>query len=533
MRYVFRGALRVLALWLVMPSAAASGRTAFSDTVHAYRMLAEWRFEEARTIVARLEKTAPNSAETRYLRAELAFIDGAYDRVPSLLDSVEDSVANGNVGRLRELANSTFSVTRAFAHRVSSRGHFTIFYPPGKDEVLVDLISDTLETAYDVLGADLGVFPSRRLRVEILAKPSDLAKLSPLTTSEIETTGTIALCKYGKLMIVSPRATLFGYPWLDTVVHEYTHYLVSRASHDQVPIWLHEGLARFQQTRWRKPPMVALSAADEHLLASALERAKLISFDEMHPSMAKLPSQRAAALAFAEVYTMVAYIHERVGYQGIRELLALHRNGRGSTRAVADVLGVSWKRVQRDWKSFLRGRKLQVSSGLVGRASARRIRFDKRGRTTSGRAENVGIDEISGREARRYARLGGMLRARGMADAAAVEYEKALAASGRAEPFLATKLSRTYLDLSRYDKAIELAEPLVRADENDAAPAVTLGLAHLAQGHLDTARAAFEAALRVSPFDPAVRCSLADIYRDLKHASRAERERHACELLRP
>ena len=41
--------------------------------------------------------------------------------------------------------------------------------------------------------------------------------MSTLTEKEIETTGTIALCKYGKLMIVTPRATVFGYPWMDTL----------------------------------------------------------------------------------------------------------------------------------------------------------------------------------------------------------------------------------------------------------------------------------------------------------------------------
>ena len=90
--------------------------------------------------------------------------------------------------------------------------------------------------------------------------------MSPLTEAEIETTGTIALSKYNKLMVVSPRATLFGYPWMDTLAHEYTHLVVARLSHDTVPVWLQEGIARFEQTRWRRPPEVALSATEQALL---------------------------------------------------------------------------------------------------------------------------------------------------------------------------------------------------------------------------------------------------------------------------
>jgi tetratricopeptide (TPR) repeat protein len=409
-----------------------------------------------------------------------------------------------------------------------------MYYPPGKDEILVDLAGEVLEAAYRAMGEDLGYHPSEPIRVEFLSRPRDLARMSPLTEKEIETTGTIALCKYGKLMVVSPRATIFGYPWMDTLVHEYVHYVVSRLSHNQVPIWLHEGLARFQQTRWRKPPDGTLSSMDEHLLATALAKRKLISFKEMHPSMAKLPSQEAAALAFAEVFTMVTYLHQRAGYQGIRTMLELTRDGKSAQRAVAEVLGVPWPRVERDWKAYLRGLGLKPSKSLASRASSRRIRFDKDG-DKKDKGDNVGVDEVQSAKARKLARLGGMLRARGMSEAAAVEYEKALAITGPGDPFVAGKLSRTYLELSKYRQAIELARPLAAADENDASVFVTLGLAHQALGQLDEARVALEAALRVSPFDPAVRCGLAEIYArsgaPADHAARARREQRACQSL--
>ena len=109
------------------------------------------------------------------------------------------------------------------------------------------LAGEILDTAWETIGTDLGYKPADPIRVELLGAPSDLAKLSPLTEAEIETTGTIALSKYNKRMVVSPRATIFGYPWMDTLAHEYTHLIVSRISQDTVPVWLQEGLARFEQ----------------------------------------------------------------------------------------------------------------------------------------------------------------------------------------------------------------------------------------------------------------------------------------------
>jgi tetratricopeptide (TPR) repeat protein len=527
-------ALAALAACLFGAPPAEARNPLAGEYIKAARLLRDWRYEEARVLLGTLETRAPNAAETRYLAAELAFAEGAYPRALTLLEGVDDDVAGGNVGMLRALAGSTLEVTKEFTSRPSAGGHFVIWYAPGKDEVIAELAGDVLEAAYRELGADLGYYPSEPVRVELLGKPADLARLSPLTETEIETTGTIALCKYNKLMVVSPRATLFGYPWMDTLVHEYVHYVVSRLSHDTVPVWMHEGLARFQQTRWRAPPTTALTAMDAHLLGTALKQRKLISFDEMHPSMAKLPSQEAAALAFAEVFTMIGFLHERVGYAGIRQAIALQREGRSARRAVAEVLDMPWTTVERDWKAYLRrldlGPQRAVAQAMSGRA--RRIRFDKGGE----HEENVGVEEVASAKAQKHARLGGMLRARGMLEAAAVEYEKALAAApggqdALAQPFIASKLSRTYLDLGRPADAIRLAGPLAQADENDAGPTVTLGLAYLATQRPDEARKSFEAALRVSPFDPTVRCKLGELYTAAGQEDLARREREACARL--
>ncbi|WP_428267617.1 peptidase MA family metallohydrolase [Haliangium sp.] len=502
------------------------------EFITAARMLRDWRYDEARELITALEQRVPDAAETRYLGAELAFVEGAYARTLDRLDGVADELAAGNVGTLRGLAASSLEVTKGFTSLRSAGGHFEIWYAPGPDEVIAELAGDVLESAYEVLGEDLGYRPAQPVRVELLGRPAELAQLSPLTESEIETTGTIALCKYNKLMVVSPRATLFGYPWMDTLVHEYVHYVVSRLSHDTVPVWLHEGLARFEQSRWRAPAEVSLSAMDEHLLATALAERRLIPLDDMHPSMAKLPSAEAAAQAFAQVFTLVGYLHQEAGYAGLRRVIELQRDGKSARRAVAEVLDAPWRRVERGWKGYLRRLDLSPRRALAGRAQGRRIHFDKGGESR----ENVGVDQVAGARAQRHARLGGMLRTRGMVEAAAVEYERAMDAvrSGGDElgdPFIAAKLSRTYLDLGRFQDAIDLAAPLAEADDTDAAPAVTLGLAYQATERPDEATRAFEAALRVSPFDPTVRCRLADLYHGAGRARLAQRERQACRRL--
>src|SRR5262249_7576563 len=285
-----------------------------------------------------------------------------------------------------------------------------------------------LDAAWLAIGDDLGLKPADPIRVELLGAPSDLAKLSPLTETDIETTGTIALSKYNKLMGVSPRATIFGHPLVDTLAHEYTHLVVSRLAHDTVPVWLQEGLARLEQTRWRKAPELQLSTTEQALLSAALRKGRLITFDEMHPSMAKLPSQEAAALAYAEVYTLVGWMQSKIGYAGIRGALASQRDGKSARRAVAEAMSLTWSEVEKQWRAHLKPGARKARAGKP-------IKFAKGGIDS----ENVGVETVNLR-ARKHARLGGMLRARGMLDAAVVEYEKALAVGPDA--FVSGKLAR-------------------------------------------------------------------------------------------
>ena len=509
-----------LAAALVTPAGARRDRTVTGDVIKAARFLQTARLDEARALLGDLEKRAGDSVEVKWLRAELAFQTGDYAGAIKSLDKVPDDGVDGLVGPTRKLALGTLAVTETFTEARSPKGHFVIRYAPGPDATIAALAGEVLDAAWDTVGEDLGLRPADPIRVELLGAPADLAKLSPLTEGEIETTGTIALSKYNKLMVVSPRATIFGYPWMDTLAHEYTHLVVSRISHDTVPVWLQEGLARFEQTRWRRPPEVMLAATEQALLATALRKGRLITFDEMHPSMAKLPSQEAAALAYAEVYTLVGWMQKKIGYKGIRDALGSQRDGKSARRAVAEALGMSWSGVEKEWHAHLK-----VPDRPAGARAGKPIKFAKGGVDS----ENVGLEQVNVR-ARKHARLGGMLRARSMLDAAAVEYEKALTAGGP-EPFVAGKLARTLVELGRFDRAIELATPLTAADDRDAVAAVTLGMARSARHEWAEAVVAYEQALRVSPFDPMTRCGLAEAYTQVSDP-RAARERSACDELK-
>ena len=57
-----------------------------------------------------------------------------------------------------------------------------------------------------------------------------------------------------------------GYDWLDTVSHEFVHLVVSKKSRNTVPIWMHEGLAKYLESRWRGPAGGAMTPSTLALL---------------------------------------------------------------------------------------------------------------------------------------------------------------------------------------------------------------------------------------------------------------------------
>jgi tetratricopeptide (TPR) repeat protein len=515
---------------LAFALASASAFASAGKVEHAYRLIEEWRIEEADAEIAALVKAHPHDSDVAFLDGDLKFQHQDYEAAAERLEEAVKGARGGELGdeirMLRDLARATADATKGFLTTTRPGAHFVIAHASGKDALLAPYALDALEKAWRALGTDFGDSPAQPIRVEIYPEVADLAKVSTLTLKEIETSGTIALCKFNRLMIVSPRALIAGYPWLDTLTHEYTHFIVSRTSHNTVPIWLHEGLAKFEERRWRKEDRSGgLTPTMEHLLATGLQRKHLITFEQMHPSMAKLPSQEDTALAFAEVYTVVEYLVAQIGWDGVRKVIAEMKGGKTDAESVATVLGRPFAVFQHDWRGWLASRKLRAHPGLVPTALRFKKAPDAKKTDDEDLAATIGDEKV-----RKFARLGGMLRARRRLKAAASEYEKALELAGPGDPRVSSQLARTYLELGDHDRAIKTAEPLLALYPDQAGPNATVGESWLHKGDAAKAEPYLLAAIAISPFDPALHCGLERVYKQRGDA-RSKEEATACARL--
>lgn len=463
----------------------------------------------------------------RYFLARVEFYEGRYPQGLALLGP-EEHGEPAEVAELRRLLSNLTRVMDGF--KTVETAHFTVSYQPGPDAVLLPYLLDTLERSYVAIGSELGHLPTEKVRVEIFPTSDDFIAVSSLTRDEIQTTGIIALCVFNKLMITSPRALALGYRWLDTASHEYIHQVVALRTGNQVPVWLQEGLAKFFEVRWRGGRAADLAPMSENLLAEALETGHFVPFEKMSPSVAKLPSQEEAQLAFAQVETFIEMIVERKGLDGIRALLAEMNDGKEDRAAVAAVLGVSFSEAEAQWKAFVAAKKPKKLDGVAMMPVILQAQAIADGEASP---EEKVTDPFmaKNRALREYTRLGDLLRDSNRFRAALIEYAKAEAASTTISPALQVKIAKTYLQAGDLDRARERLEKLVEEYDGFGPAWAALGEVRLAKGDVPGALKAFEEANASNPFDPAIHVRMAGIYSHLGKAAEAEREEKAVRIL--
>jgi hypothetical protein len=180
-----------------------------------------------------------------------------------------------------------------------------------------------------------------------------LSAMTGLPQKDAQTTGTVAVAKWGRVTLLSPRASQHGYSWRDTIAHEMTHLAVTRATIDHAPLWLQEGVAKRQETRWRdRGPFDNRPSADA-IVARGMELKLDLPLDRLGPSIAMLPSADAAMVAFAEVTSFVRYMADESPPDALSKLFAALRSGSSPDAALHDTTGATLKEWDVKWRAHL------------------------------------------------------------------------------------------------------------------------------------------------------------------------------------
>jgi tetratricopeptide (TPR) repeat protein len=524
MKLSFASPALALALACLCAPAAGLAQAEQRDALAAAdEELESLRIAEARARIASFDPARKDEPRAAYLRGKLALFEGRFGEATAALGQAVGLPGADPAWRtLLERARESERAIGRMASIPAAKGALVFRCTKGLDELLVAPATVALVAQIGALAAELGDRPWAPLEVDLVPDVESLAAASGLSVEQIERTGTVGVTKYGRIMVLTPRALSTGYPWLDTLAHELVHVIVTRVSRNRAPIWLHEGVAKLLERRWRGERATDLTPEEAYLLDRAVREGRLIPLRGFHPSIAFLPNQEDAALAYAQVLAFLRYLDARLPAGWVRSVL--EALGRGTT--VDDALvALSKFNVRRHymwWEQDARGRR-QTPVPAVGLMKKRFLRGKATGETAG--------DSLLGIEARRHLRVGDLLRLRGHLPAAVAEFRKAETLSDSPSPEVSDRLAGSLLDLGDASAAAAMLPRMAELYPAHSTIFVELGLAEDALGRPAEAARALERAVAVNPFHPAVRCALARVYGKLGRPGDAASEERACRVL--
>ncbi|MDB4941384.1 MAG: hypothetical protein JWP97_918 [Labilithrix sp.] len=314
---------------------------------------------------AELAKADANSPAVTLAKARLALYEEDCDLAAALLGRSE--VAQLDDGPL--VADVARGCARVIAGTVVTKDEangVVLRYQDEADEPLGPLLVATVLAARASLARDLGVEWKRPTRITVVRDLLSLSAMTGLPYKAAQTTGTVAVAKWGRVTLLSPRASHHGYPFRDTLAHEMTHLAIAQQSYDRAPLWLHEGVARREEVRWREPGVFDDRPSPESIVLRGIEMKLDLALDKLGPSIAMLPSADAAMVAFAEVTSFIKYFVESSPDGALPKLLVALRNAKTPDEALAKVSGETLAQWDVKWRAQLGKHAKEPLSAMFG-----------------------------------------------------------------------------------------------------------------------------------------------------------------------
>jgi hypothetical protein len=427
-----------------------------------------------------LEGVDPGDALLAIERARLSLYEGDCDAAATVLGR-PDLQASAEGAELGAIAlGCARGSAGALLVRDDERGLW-IRLQDDEDRALVPILTDVALKVRDTLTKDLGVTLPLPLRIDLVRDHFTLSAMTGLPEEAARTTGTVAVAKWGRVIMITPRAMEHGFPWLDTLAHELTHLALSRGTRDKAPLWLQEGVAKREETRWREAGPFDDMPSPDAVAANGIDKGMGLPIDKLGPSIAMLPTPEHAAVAFAEVASFIRYFVREAGDDALPRLLVKMRDAADPSDldgAIREVSGHDFASWDTRWRAHIAAAPHDLPPDLMPGAKIPNVR------------------EIAKR-----VRLGQLLGDRGHHKEASVQLV-------RAQTLAPTESSL---------RCFAAASLLASGDRNAAAPLVQkvddirggFGRWWSLRGLLHPDKdpeASFRAGIALSPLDPAVAC---------------------------
>ncbi len=206
---------------------------------------------------------------------------------------------------------------------------------------------DIALTSVEEVGAELGDLVTATPPIDIYIYDAQHNLSGAMMLTGREWAAGQAHPELGVIVIAIPLEDGYKSRMLRYIPHEVTHMLVYQAvtptSYKHVPEWLDEGLATANEKRPTPEYAVALE--------EARVAGQLIPLEDLCVPFS--PDSTTAWLAYAQSSSVVQFIRQQYGADGIRALLRAYANGASCASGVQDGLNVNLSGLETAWRASL------------------------------------------------------------------------------------------------------------------------------------------------------------------------------------
>jgi len=224
--------------------------------------------------------------------------------------------------------------------RSLTEGKVTLYWYNGDDSFGGEVMAAT-QGALARLAADTGAELEKSVKIYIYANSRDLqgSMIYPQ-----EWTGGVAFTRYGIIAIgIAPNELEWG---SRAIAHELTHLVIHQVTfnpYSDLPVWLDEGLA--MKAEGEMEPLFAA------LLDKAASEGKLSSVRSLSSPFSAYAEE--STLAYAQSYSLVAFLIDSYGQGKMFALLNTFRQGSGYDQALSGVYGFDMDGLDALWRASL------------------------------------------------------------------------------------------------------------------------------------------------------------------------------------
>ena len=223
----------------------------------------------------------------------------------------------------------------------ADEGKVEIWYYAGGEAIEADARAG-IRAALDILRDSFGAELERPTRLILYADIERMRRALGGGTSPW--VGGAAIANFNVTVLHAPAENRNPLDLQATVAHEITHIVLEHRTGNSfggLPAWLHEGLATTVESE-----IVARFPYDD-IMTRIVAQDEFVSLRGITGSFPA--ASRAALNAYAQSNSLVAYIIETWGREGVAQLLEAYAGGVSDNEAVQAALGISLEELDRAW----------------------------------------------------------------------------------------------------------------------------------------------------------------------------------------